>query len=267
LHEEIVDSLSNRFMLETLQEWQPFSMTGFAGRAYALYLAGLAVAMTLWYRRIQPVRWVVATVFLVLSFRHMRNIPFFLLVSLPLCAEVLAEGYERVRRRVSLGETAAHKGRFVAAVLMAVMLWWLGPEHLHRIALCGTSPSVYFQQTSYPIEAVQWIRANREHVGQRLYNDYGYGGFLLWWLPDTKIFIDGRMPAWRSGERAILRDYLALAGADPDLSILAKYSVDWALVRRQTPLEERLARDAAWRRLYDDHKAAIYRFNATRRAF
>ena len=48
LYLEIVDSLSNRFMLETLQEWQPLSMAGLAGR-HAMYLAGLIVAMALWY--------------------------------------------------------------------------------------------------------------------------------------------------------------------------------------------------------------------------
>ena len=86
-------------------------------------------------------------------------------------------------------------------------------------------------------------------------------------MPGTRIFIDGRMPAWRSGERVILRDYMALTGADPDLSILTKYSVDWALVRKHTPLEEGLAGHAAWSRIYDDQKAAIYRMKATMRAF
>jgi len=267
LYEEIVDSLSNRFMLETLQEWQPLSMAGLAGRSYALYLAGLGITMALWYRRIQPVRWVVGAVFLALSFRHMRNIPFFLIVSLPFCAEVLSEAWERFRRRWPSDEAATQRGCLAATVVLALMLWWLGPEHLHRIALSGTSPAEYFKETSYPIEAVQWIQANQDQAGQRLYNDYGYGGFLLWWLPDTKIFIDGRMPAWRSGERAILRDYMALTGPDPDLRILTKYSVDWALVRRQTPLEEGLAGDVAWRRVYDDHKAAIYRLKATMQAF
>ena len=35
LHAEIVDSLLNGFMLETLQEWQPLSMAGLAGRRLA----------------------------------------------------------------------------------------------------------------------------------------------------------------------------------------------------------------------------------------
>ena len=267
LYHEIVDSLSNRFMLETLQEWQPLSMSGLAGRSYALYLAGLIVAMALWYRRIEPVRWVIGVVFLAFSFRHMRNIPFFLIVSLPLCAELLSDGYAGLRRRWPFSDVAANRADFAAAVLTAAILMWLGPEHMHRIVLSGTRPAEYFKTTSYPIEAVEWMRANRDQTGQRLYNDYAYGGFLLWWMPGTRIFIDGRMPAWRSGERVIFRDYMALTGAHPDLSILTKYSVDWALVRKQTPLEEDLARHAGWSRIYDDQKAAIYRMKATMRAF
>jgi hypothetical protein len=114
---------------------------------------------------------------------------------------------------------------------------------------------------------VQWVHTHQEQAGERLYNDYAYGGFLLWWLPGTKIFIDGRMPAWQRGQRDILKDYLALTGKTPDMSVLAKYSVDWALVKRQTPLEEGLARSAAWSRVYDDQKAAIYRLNTTTPAF
>jgi hypothetical protein len=71
------------------------------------------------------------------------------------------------------------------------------------------------------------------------------------------------MPAWRSGERRIFPDYMALAGADPDLTILTKYSVDWALVRKQTRLEGELARVLAWARVYEDEKVAIYRLLTT----
>jgi hypothetical protein len=260
LHVEIFDSLSNAFMLDTLQEWQPLSMSGLAGRRYVFYLAGLGLAMALWYRRVEPVRWVVGAVFLGFSFRHMRNIPFFLIVSLPLCAEALSEGYKDLCRRWRCSERAAS---LAAAGLTAVTLLWLGPDHVQRVAQSGTRPSEFFKGTSYPIEAVEWIRTHGDQAGQRLYNDYADGGFLLWWLPGTKVFIDGRMPAWQSRERSILRDYMELIGQNPDLSVLVKYSVDWALVRKQTSLEKVLARDEAWSRLYDDDKAAIYRLKAT----
>ena len=263
LHAEILDSLSNQFMLESLQEWQPFSTSAVAGRRYLLYLTGLGAGMALCYRKIQPLRWVVGVVFLVFSFRHMRNIPLFLIWSLPFVADVLAGAFERFSRRWPWSDAWERKGQLAAAGLLAALLWWLGPEHVHRVVQSGTRPAEFFRATSYPIEAVEWMRAHRAQAGERLYNDYAYGGFLLWWLPGTKIFIDGRMPAWQRGHRDILKDYLALTADVPDMSVLTKYSVDWALVKRQTPLEEGLAQSAAWSRVYEDEKAAIYRLKAT----
>jgi hypothetical protein len=262
LHAEIIGSLSNRFMLDTLQEWQPLSVTGVAGRRYVWYLVVLAVGMAFWYRKVEPVRWVVAGVFLVFSFRHMRNIPFFLIASLPFCVDVLSGAHEQLCRRWPVSGATAKRAGLATAVLTAGILWWLGSEHVERVVFSGARPAEFFRTTSYPIEAVEWIRAHHDQAGERLYNDYGHGGFLLWWLPDTKIFIDGRMPAWQRHERAILRDYLALSGAEPDLTVLTKYAVDWALVKRQTPLEEWLAHDAAWSRIYGDDKAVIYRLKA-----
>lgn len=259
LYGEILDSLSNQFMLDSVQEWQPVSLNTVAGRSYALYLAGLGMALAAWYRRMEPVRWVVWIVFLLLSLLHMRNIPFFLLVSLPLCAELLASGLDRLTGWLSLDSVRARRYVLAGTLAGGLFVVWLGPDHLQRVAQSGLQPGEYFKGTSYPIEAVQWVRAHRDRVGHRLYNDYAYGGFLLWWLPEEKIFIDGRMPAWRRGDRRIFQDYVALSLTDPPrLSILSAYSVDWAMVRRKSLLDEALAREQTWQREYEDGKVAIY---------
>jgi hypothetical protein len=263
LHSEILDSVANRFMLDTLQEWQPLTINGVAGRSYMYYLIGLGLGMALWYRRIEPVRWIVGGVFLALSIRHMRNIPFFLIISLPLSAELLAEGFERVKNRLSQPFLSRKSANFAGAVAVGAMLVWLGPEHLQHVIQSGTRPAEFFRNTSYPIEAVEWVQTHRELVGKRLYNDYAYGGFLLWWLPEEKIFIDGRMPTWQLGENQIFRDYVALTSIDPpDLTLLKKYSVDWVMVQKSTLLDQGLAREPAWTRLYEDQKVAIYRLLA-----
>jgi hypothetical protein len=259
LYGEIIDSLSNQFMLDSLQEWQPVSLNTLAGRGYAVYLVGLGMAMAVWYRRIEPVRWVMWIVFLLLSLRHMRNIPLFLLVSLPLCAELLARGLGRLTGWLSLDSVRARRCLLAGTLAGGLFMVWLGPDHLQRVAQAGLQPGVYFKGTSNPIEAVQWVREHRDRVGRRLYNDYAYGGFLLWWLPEEKIFIDGRMPAWRNGARQIFQDYVALSLTDPPrLSVLSTYSVDWAMVRRKSLLDEALAREQTWKREYEDGKVAIY---------
>ena len=119
---------------------------------------------------------------------------------------------------------------------------------------------MYLEQTEYPIEAVRWIRSHRQDVGTRLYNDYGYGGFLLWHFPGEKIFIDGRMPAWRIGDRRIFQDYADLNREDaPRLAVLDRYAVDWGLLQRGSALALALEAHHAWERIYADAKVVIVR--------
>lgn len=259
LYGEIADSLSDQFMLDTLQEWQPPSLATLAGRSYVIYVAGLGTIVAIWYRRIEPVRWIVWAVFLILSLRHLRNIPLFLIVSLPLLSEVLYAGFCGVGGRLRLGPTTVQRWLMAAILTGGLFLLWLGPDHLQHVALSGLRPAEYFTGTSYPIEAVQWVRDHRDRLGRRLYNDYGHGGFFVWWLPEEKIFIDGRMPAWRKDNRRMFQDYVALNQLNPpELSVLDKYSVDWAIVKNQSLLAQTLKESSLWRALYEDRKVTIY---------
>ena len=257
LHQEIVESLGNRFMTDTLHEWQPLSPATATGRMFLIYLAGLAIAMACWYRKVEPVRWTVLIVFLLFALRHWRNIPLFLLVSAPLAAELLDIALGRL---TALRPEPGRLKRGLLGVTLAIGLTalFLGAGHLERIAQAGLQPDRFFRSTEYPIEAIEWARTHRP-LGARLYNDYGWGGFLLWWLPGEKIFIDGRMPAWRVGDRWIFYDYVALtAWVPPELRVLDKYDVDWALIGTGSPLALALSAHEGWTVRYADDKATIY---------
>jgi hypothetical protein len=258
LYSEIYASLNDRFMIEVLHEWQPVSLDNQAGVTYLSYLGGLALALVLFYRRVEPVRWSLLAFFLVQSLLHWRNVLFFVLLSTPLLAELLADVTKRIAGLVP--DVRRQKQAVLSLTLvLALSMGWLGPDHLQRVVQCGLAPEEFFRATEYPIEAVQWVKAHRERAGTKLYNDYGWGGFLLWWLPDEKIFIDGRMPAWRIGERWIFYDYVALTTWDPpELRVLDKYGVDWAIVGRNSPLDDALAQEPGWREVYGDPKATVF---------
>ncbi len=259
LHEELYVSLTDQFMIQTLHEWQPVSVATRAGTLYLAYLALLSILMVVVYRRVEPVRWLLLGVFLGLSLRHWRNVPLFLLVSVPLVAELVAELTSQVAARFVVSLQRQKYVLLAVTVAAAAGVVMLGSAHLERVVQCGLAPETFFRTTEYPIEAVQWLRAHRDQVGSRLYNDYAVGGFLLWWLPEEKIFIDGRMPAFRSGDRWILKDYVALTSWDPPaLGVLNKYGVDWAIVGRGTLLQQALGSRRDWRAVYDDAKVTIY---------
>ncbi|MBI4000526.1 MAG: hypothetical protein HY348_01940 [Nitrospira defluvii] len=260
LYVEIYESLTDRFMIETLREWQPVSFQGWAGKAYGLYLAGLACLVVGWYRRVEPVRWMMLVIVLVLSLLHWRNVTLFLIVSLPLVAELFALAVASCLRWAPALRTYAGTNLLALTVVAASALSLWGPEHVAHVWRSGTAPEDYFEQTDYPIEAVRWIQNHREEVGTRLYHDYGYGGFLLWQLPGEKIFIDGRMPAWRIGDRRIFQDYVDLNREDsPALAVLDRYGVDWALIQRGSTLALTLESHPAWKTIYADIKVVILR--------
>ncbi len=260
LFSEIYESLTDRFMIETLREWQPVSFQGWAGRTYGLYLTGLAGLVIGWYRRVEPVRWMMLVSMLALSLVHWRNVTLFLVVSLPLAAELLALAVTSVLQRVPFLRAASDMLVLVLIGLTSTALGRLGPEHVLHVWQSGTAVEDYFTQTDYPIEAVRWIRDHREQAGSRLYNDYAYGGFLLWQLPGEKIFIDGRMPGWRIGDRRIFQDYMNLnRSGKPELAILDRYGVDWALIPRGSTLALALDGHPAWRTIYTDAKVVILR--------
>ncbi|PIZ66716.1 hypothetical protein COY13_04950, partial [Candidatus Roizmanbacteria bacterium CG_4_10_14_0_2_um_filter_36_35] len=47
--------------------------------------------------------------------------------------------------------------------------------------------------SKYPCQAIK----NYPKLSGNVYAMYEWGGFLIWQKPTIKVFIDGRMPAWK----------------------------------------------------------------------
>lgn len=54
---------------------------------------------------------------------------------------------------------------------------------------------------NYPKNAISFLQQN-ETYGE-IFTSYGWGGYLIWKLPQKKVFIDGRMPSWRRDEEVV----------------------------------------------------------------
>ena len=76
----------------------------------------------------------------------------------------------------------------------------------------------------------------------QIFSEYGWGGYLIWKLPEKKVFIDGRMPSWRwdfqSNKESsyVMEEYLnVLSGEVNYKDVFQKYNVDTVLL----PVEKR----------------------------
>jgi len=95
-------------------------------------------------------------------------------------------------------------------------------------------------ERAYPAGALDALRAD----GGVLLNEYDWGGYLIFNLPERPVFIDGRYVPYLGG---VLDDYRAVVGLRPGWrDLLDKYKVRELLLRPERPLAVALREDG-WR--------------------
>ena len=93
---------------------------------------------------------------------------------------------------------------------------------------------------AYPVGALDSLRSD----SGVLLNEYDWGGYLIFNLPERPVFIDGRYVPYLGG---VLDDYRALVGLRPGWhDLLDKYKVTELLLRPERPLAVALREDG-WR--------------------
>jgi len=106
-----------------------------------------------------------------------------------------------------------------------------------------------------PVKAVEFIKAN--HLSGPMLNDYGYGGYLIWALPEYPVMIDGRADVheW-SGFLGEFGNWATLE-SDPNV-LLHKYGVNFCLLNPQSPMVRVLPLLHEWKVVYSDDNSVIF---------
>lgn len=92
------------------------------------------------------------------------------------------------------------------------------------------NPFLSFCQ-DYPCQAVEFLKNRPDLDGYRLFNDYGWGGYLIWSLPGRLLFIDGRLPQKEFAGHTFLQEYYEFFEKDTDIeSKLDEYNIGLVLI-------------------------------------
>lgn len=114
----------------------------------------------------------------------------------------------------------------------------------------------------YPCLALQ----ENPQLGGNIFAAYEWGGFLIWQLPTAKIFVDGRMSAWRDENgQSPYQVYLYIIQAQESWNKkLRQWHTDYLLIAPNTFLDLLLQEKAAkfgWQEQYRDKIAVVYKNN------
>jgi hypothetical protein len=217
-----------------IPEWGLPDVTSLPGLLFALTLLGtFGLALLQRGDGTHYVALLVPLAFLALS--AVRHTPLYAIASVPYLATILD------RSSPLRAGTALRVPSAVPAAVAAMLL----------VASLATAPRTT-DLTGYPVGALSALRAQEGP----LFNDYDWGGYLIWAAPEHPVFIDGRL---RPYVGTVLDDYREAMGVHPRWrDVLERHGVALVLVRPEASLAVRL-REAGWSSLHADVDATLLR--------
>jgi len=248
IYVEIFTTIFDSYAKANIGEWLPVTVANPMSFQFIIYLALLGILLLMSLRNVDYTYLTMAAIFLYLGFESWRNMPVFLIISTPLWVTIVESlvGTELLK--------LVQKKWFLIIVLAAVAV--TANQQVQATAPIANSIDKLAEVGNYPLGAVRYLKANP--IEGNMFNEYNWGGFLIWQYPEKKVFIDGRMPSWRIGSQRIFEEFNdAMSFNDGWDKTFAKYDVKFALVY-DNPLNQAMFVSIGWKKDYGDGLAAVY---------
>ena len=192
-----------------------------------------------------------------LAFQSVRHVALFVAAATPVMIAVYSDYWKELA--TSRGWKLSLPARpLFAAITGGVLVLVLGVTLLKIYADVSPAVQQKLDASSYPIGAADWLAAHPE-VGTRMYNQYGWGGYLAYRFypePNRRVFIFGE--AELMGD-PLLNQYNSVQNLRPDWqAILDQYQVDYVIFNKGEALSNVLATQPEWKLVYQDDVAVIY---------
>jgi len=189
--EEIIRTGADSQLRFKIKEWMPVLLT-YISVSYVVITVALVLAFK---KRAWKAMFSIPSLTLLMTISSIRHLPIFVATSIR-----YLEHYQAVL--INKLKTIKPTKGINRVVWASMLVLWIFIITSTVISVRG---SIY-QHEKYPIKAVAYLRDN--NCKGNIFNSYNYGGYLIWQLPDAKVYIDGRMPSWVNNNQNYFNDYL-----------------------------------------------------------
>ena len=227
LHAHNLEFLRSKFFTDYLNEYRTVDFQNPMARGFLAWLAILYGTVALVRARFSVTAGLLIVTWTWFALYSARNIALLAIVTAPLLAPViggaLARRFPRWRSfSERLGRTNAMSRGWPVVILAAVVAALIVPRPTAMPA------------ESWPVRAVEYIQRHPDRFQGPMFNQYGWGGYLMLVLPDHRVFVDGRADFY--GEE-LVREFQQTTSLQPHWQEpLEKYRVAWTLM----PADHRL---------------------------
>jgi uncharacterized membrane protein (UPF0136 family) len=132
---------------------------------------------------------------------------------------------------------------FASAMLLA-----LTAAEVPNAQQLQTGIAAYFPEQAVPFLQTLAGKGN-------LFNEFNWGGYLEWEVPQVKTFIDPRVDIFI--HHGVMQDYAQAVDGQNTFAVLDKYRIRYALLRQGSPMAWLLEHTSGWTIAWQDPKAVI----------
>ncbi len=254
LYTHLLGALAQPGVVNNTSEYLSPDFHGSTARIFLALLLLTIAAISLAGRRMSWPRLLAVLANLALALMARRNIPLYAATVLPLLALEYDDAWRRlpefgVRRVFARDEARRRSGVWSAAITICMVTLAL----LHgRIGGRQLLPSG-FDRRDFPVDAV--ARARQAGLRGRLFNEFLWGGYLIYSWPEQRVFIDGG-----SYDDKMVHAYAQILFRTPGWrEALRRWDVSLVLVPPESALADELEADPEWSSWYRDSTAILLR--------
>lgn len=239
-------------------EWQSPTPDGFTNIFFYLTIILLIIGVTYSRYRLKPTELLLTIAFLWLAWNGKRYLVWYGMAVMPILMEILAG------LPIKRGVFRPKRNRLNALIIlfMAILFVIAQPWFLEKLPL----PDAYWKRVvksseigplisiKTPINAVKYLK---ENPGGRLFNDMGYGSYIIWAMPEEKVFIDTRVELYPFEQ---WQDYVYIISGLRYNEILSKYGITRILLSKesQPDLSYQLDGDPLWELEFEDDYSQLW---------
>jgi hypothetical protein len=253
-----INMMTNPPSQQLIEEWQSPTPQGIANISF--YASILLFILILAYSkyRLKPAEIILVVGFLWLAWSGQRYVIWYGIITMPILAHLIKELPIRMpqfipqKNWLNLGIAI-----LLFCPVIATQPWFVEQLPLPKAywdQVLRHSPAGPLLDVATPVAAADYLKS---HPGGKLFNEMGYGSYLIWAVPNQGVFVDPRVELYPYDQ---WMDYIHINNAVNYEDILARYGADRILLDKklQPELSAQLTNDKLWNLEYEDEYSQIW---------
>jgi hypothetical protein len=258
--EYVINLMTDAPSQELVVEWQSPAPNNYASIAFYISILILLAVLAYSRHRMSPTDLILIVAFSWLAWNGLRYVIWFGFAIMPLLAQEI-KGLVGERKWLAVPPPNMLNLILVIVLLLPFLLvqpWFVSylplPQKYAELVLNDTKEGPLLTANT-PVAAVEYLRSN---PGGNLFNDMGYGSYLIWAVPEQGVFVDPRVELY---PYEMWLDYIRIANGVHYNQLLEGYGADRMIldVEYQAELLAVLPDDPLWELEYEDTTTQIWR--------